>query len=253
VNMPSRPNPVVHQLDDADAPGGTDLEVQLLTEADTAPPRLPDHSHPRGLLGEVDGMRFPSAFRVTPPPPRDHPAEVYRREPTYEPTETLEIAHSPSTPHQDVGEGTHVQPDDLPGAPDQHSQLGYALLNFPAQLNATSPVLVLPMELAPTNGGIRRAITILNNGPGAALLAGSLEGCTAAFGFPLAVNAVLVLSEGVSGQLYAIGSAGATELRVLVEQGPQARRQAGVEQELAELCRLLRQLVTNPLHLPGVS
>jgi hypothetical protein len=185
---------------------------------------------------EYQGLRFPARQGHAPA----H-AEVHRREPWTAPQVSLEILPDSST--RNYGTEVHVNPDpaDLARAlPDQHPQLGLALLNFPVQLNATSPVLVLPLELGPTSGGIRRAITVFNNGAVGVFLAGSLEGCTAAFGFPLAAGAALILEQGVSGQLFGLASSGTPELRVLVEQGPSAERDP--QPELAEICRLLRKL-----------
>jgi hypothetical protein len=234
------PRVTTHQVDDHDAPGGSDLEAQLLREADPGAPRVGGAGgapHVADVPLEYQGLRFPAQPGHAPPT-----AQVYRREPVTAPEVSLEIPPDAST--RNYGTEVHVNPDPrelAPAAPDQHPQLGYALLNFPVQLNQTSPVLVLPMELAPTSGGIRRAITVLNNGTVGAFLAGSLEGCTAAFGFPLAAGAAIILEQGVSGQLFALGNGAATELRVLVEQGPPAAR-GDSQPELAEICRLLRRL-----------
>jgi hypothetical protein len=224
-------------VDDHDAPGGSDLEAQLLRAAEgtIGPPRLPG-GHDQGVPLTYQGLRFPARAGGAPA----H-AEVARREPWTAPQVSLEIA--PDSSLHNVATGVRVNPDpaDLaPAAPDVHPQLGLALLSFPVQLNATSPVLVLPQELLPTSGGIRRAITVLNNGTVGVFLAGSLDGCTAAFGFPLASGAALILEQGVSGQLFALAASGTPELRVLVEQGPAADR--APQPELQEICRLLRKL-----------
>jgi hypothetical protein len=133
----SRPKVTTHQVDDHDAPGGSDLEAQLLRHADPGAPRIKE-DHAAGVPLSYQGLRFPARQGHAPA----H-AEVARREPWTAPQISLEIEHDPSAAHHELV-GEHVDPDPsrlAAAAPDQHPQLGYALLNFPVQLNATAPVV----------------------------------------------------------------------------------------------------------------
>jgi len=92
-----------HQVDDHDAPGGTDLEAQLLQHAGDVPPSGL-HPAPHALVDDT-GLHFPARQPVVP-----SPAEVARREPFTAPQISLEIL--PDSSIHNVELDTHVRTDE---------------------------------------------------------------------------------------------------------------------------------------------
>jgi hypothetical protein len=96
-----------HVVDDHDAPGGTDLEAQLVEGANRVPAGA---VHPAGVLVDTTGIRFPARAVHEGAPA---PAEVNRREPFTAPEISLEVP--PDSSIHNVETAEHVQ---TPGADD---------------------------------------------------------------------------------------------------------------------------------------
>ncbi len=150
---------------------------------------------------------------------RPKTADVPRREPVYEPEDTVRFptAGNLEGAHTDV-DGVRETATGYVGPADR--QLAVTLLNISVIVPSTNPVLCLHgTPGGQSRGGKRKSVSIFNKGAQTIYVAGTESACSVGNGFPIPASTGFTWDKEPNGDIWVLAETGTCDVRMMIEQG----------------------------------